>query len=71
MNPHLDISRLSPAERILLAEELWDSLASSPELAPIPADHLEELKHRLNAEAAGEGASLPWEDFRQQLLSRE
>jgi putative addiction module component (TIGR02574 family) len=69
MSRHLDISRLSPAERIALAEELWDSLATSPELTPIPAEHLEELNRRFKAEAAGGVVTLPWEAFSRKLLS--
>ena len=69
MTQHLDIFQLSPAERILLAEELWDSLVDTPELAPIPAEHLEELKHRLDAEAAGGVTALSLADFRRKLLS--
>jgi len=55
----------------LLAEELWDSLVGSPELAPIPTEHFEELKRRLNAEAAGGLTALSLDDFRRKLLSTE
>lgn len=38
MNPTLatEISRLSPAEKILLVEEIWDQVAESSETLPVP-----------------------------------
>lgn len=47
----IDISRLSPAERLRLVEELWDSLSPSDiPLTPAQADELDrrEALHRAN-----------------------
>ena len=50
MNPHMQSLRhLSAAEKLQLAEELWDDLASSPEPLPLPPWHREEA-HRRGAE---------------------
>ena len=40
----LDFSHLTPAERIELAEQLWDSLDAAT--LPLPADHVKELRER-------------------------
>ena len=34
-----EISRLSPTEKLQLVEELWDTLAASPDQLAIPAWH--------------------------------
>jgi putative addiction module component (TIGR02574 family) len=64
----LDIFALSPAERILLAERLWDSLAFRPELAPIPPKHFDELNRRTAAEEASKVDTLPWKEVKLQLF---
>lgn len=71
MPQSFDISRLSPAERILLAEELWDSLAVSPHEVPVPEEHLQELNRRLDAERRGELTSLSWEETKKMLFDRK
>jgi putative addiction module component (TIGR02574 family) len=70
MSRDIDIYRLTPPERILLAEELWDSLSFRPEMAPIPPEHLEELNRRLEAEARGETTSQSWEEVKQELFPK-
>ena len=42
--PLFDFSHLSPAERIQLAEELWESLPA--EALPLTPDHVAELTRR-------------------------
>ena len=44
----IDIATLSPAERLELIEQLWDSLSSTPEAVPFPDAHREELDRRLD-----------------------
>jgi putative addiction module component (TIGR02574 family) len=65
----IDIDSLSEAERIQLAEDLWDSIApDSPELVITPAMEalLEErvAEHRRNP-----GAGEPWEVVRERILA--
>lgn len=38
-----DIKKLSTAEKILLVEDLWDSIASDESVVPVPQSHMEEL----------------------------
>jgi putative addiction module component (TIGR02574 family) len=68
MSPDLlrdEILRLPPAERLRLLEDLWDSLAASPEHVPLPDAHRAELEARLTDPA--EQASLSWDDVRRTL----
>jgi len=41
------VARLSTPERILLVEDLWDSIALEEEGVPVPTSHLDELEIRL------------------------
>ena len=71
MSQDLDISHLTPAERIMLAEQLWDSLALGAEKAPIPPQHFEELNRRVKLEASGEATMVSWEEIKQELSPKE
>jgi putative addiction module component (TIGR02574 family) len=55
----VDIEQLSVAERIQLVEDLWDSLATTPEAIPVTQAQRDELDRRLQAhrENPSEGAS--------------
>lgn len=52
---------LSPAERLRLAEALWDSLASNPDQVAIPQWHKELLDERLKEldQDGSDGSSWP------------
>ena len=55
--PILDFSHLTPAERIELAEQLWDSLDA--DALPLPETHGKELRER--RARLGEGPpGQPW-----------
>jgi putative addiction module component (TIGR02574 family) len=70
MNHLSEILLLSPAERIVLVQDIWDSLAASPEEVPVPTEHLEELRRRSDAEARGEMTLSPWAAVKKRILSR-
>ena len=42
-----EIDKLSTKDKILLVENLWDSIRSEVESIPIPKSHQEELDNRL------------------------
>jgi putative addiction module component (TIGR02574 family) len=65
--PIIDISRLTVAERIQLAEDLWDSLAEAPEVLELTEAQRAELDRRLEAHRADPDAAIPWEVLRQEL----
>jgi putative addiction module component (TIGR02574 family) len=67
-NSSFDFSHLTAAERIQLAEDLWDSLVPDADALPVPPEHLAELERRLADpdEIADDGVS--WEELRETLL---
>ena len=63
MNPDIDISQLSPAECILLAEQLWDRARNHPEAIPVTEAQMAELNRRMDAYERGElPPGLSWEE---------
>lgn len=67
----IDYSHLSNAERILLAEELWDSVAAHPDNIPVPPEHLAELQRRLAIADRGEMTYSSWPDVKRRLSRPE
>jgi putative addiction module component (TIGR02574 family) len=63
-----DFSQLTPAERILLAEDLWDSLTLEQDAPSLSAAQQEELQRRLAAADRGDMAYSPWEDVKHRIL---
>ncbi len=61
------IQQLSVAERILLVEELWESIASKPASIPLPQSHRAELDRRLAAYEKDPGRLLSLEDLRERI----
>ena len=43
-----EILQLPPGERLELVQEIWDSLAVTPEAVPVPDWHRTELDRRLD-----------------------
>jgi putative addiction module component (TIGR02574 family) len=71
MTDKIDIARLSPAERILLAEDLWDSLAAGQNPPALTPAQLEELERRLAAADRGEMTYSSWDEVKRRLLPKE
>ena len=63
-----EILELPPSERLKLVEEIWDSLAATPNDVPIPDWHREELDRRLDSPAPGPGES--WDEVRAKLRDK-
>jgi len=71
MKPEIDISQLSPAECILLAEQLWEQARAHAEAIPVTPAQLEELNRRLDALNSGTMApGEPWEVVSERLWGR-
>ncbi len=66
----LDINRLTPEERIRLAEELWNSLLDEPEVVPLTQAQAEELDRRLDAYREDSDPGEPWRAALQQIRKR-
>lgn len=61
-----DLLRLSTAERIQLAEDLWDSVAAEanadPERVPVSDAHRREILRRSEAYRQNPGAAVPLDE---------
>jgi putative addiction module component (TIGR02574 family) len=58
--PRIDFTQLSPAERLRLVEELWDSL--SPAQVPVTAEQARELARREALHDADPRRGHPWRE---------
>jgi putative addiction module component (TIGR02574 family) len=64
-----ELMELTPAERLDLVEDLWDSIA--PEnLPPLSPEEIDELKRELADHQAEPTGAQPWETVRAWLWSR-
>jgi len=59
-----EITRLTIPERILLLQDLWDSIASEESSVPVPQSHREELDRRLAEYEKDPGRLLTLDDLR-------
>ncbi len=66
----LGIDRLTVAEKIALAQAIWDSIASEVERAPLTDAQKEEVDRRLAAHRANPQAAIPWEQVEAEALAR-
>jgi putative addiction module component (TIGR02574 family) len=69
--PLLDINRLTPDERIDLAEALWDSLAETPEEVSLTDTQAEELDRRLEAYRKDQDPGTPWREALRRIAEPE
>lgn len=66
-----DITKLTTPEKIILVEDLWDSISADETAVPIPASHQEELNRRLTAYRSAPGSLLSLEELQSHLLLRK
>ncbi len=57
-----DLSDLGIAEKLQLVEDLWDEIASRPEMVPVHDWQKEELKRRKAAREKDPGSGITWEE---------
>jgi putative addiction module component (TIGR02574 family) len=62
-----EILRLSVAERIQLAEDIWDSIAADPAALPLTDAQRQELDRRLESYAQNPDEGLPWEELKEKV----
>jgi putative addiction module component (TIGR02574 family) len=69
MNTQLsDILQLSVAERIQLAEDIWDSIAAFPESLELTAAQQQELDRRLQSLTQNPNEGVSWAELKASLL---
>jgi putative addiction module component (TIGR02574 family) len=64
----IDVAKLSPAERLRLVEELWDSL--TPADIPLTPAQAEELDRREGLHRAHAGRGRPWREVLDEIEHR-
>jgi putative addiction module component (TIGR02574 family) len=64
-----ELMKLTPEERIELAQDLWDTIKSE-DLPPLTADELAEFDRRLAEHQRDPSTAVPWEDVKVRLLAR-
>jgi putative addiction module component (TIGR02574 family) len=65
----MNLHELTPSEKILLAEGLWDSVASDEQLFPLTEDQKKELDVRLTRYSIDPEAGDSWENVRNRISS--
>ena len=65
------ISDLSVPEKILLVEDLWDSISLKTKDIPIPESHKEELDRRFEKNKNNPGKLLTLEELQQNIENRK
>jgi putative addiction module component (TIGR02574 family) len=66
-----NVAHLTTAEKILLVEDLWDSIASDESSVPVPQSHKDELDRRLNAHTSNPGNLLSLNELRAGIGKRK
>jgi len=66
-----EIIKLSTPEKILLVEDLWDSIASDESAVPVLQSHKEELDRRLKRYGSPPGNLLSLEELRTRVEKRK
>ena len=67
----MEIQSLTVSERILLAEALWDSVASEDTDIELTGKQKEELNQRLEAYAVDHESGLSWDDVKARILHKK
>lgn len=69
--PLPDFRNLSVAERIQLAEDIWDSIAiENPDAADLTPAQRQEIQARVKAHDQDPSSALPWDKVRSELFQR-
>jgi putative addiction module component (TIGR02574 family) len=69
MKEFSNILEMSVAERILLVEEIWDSIAENPEAVDLTDSQKNELDRRLYSYHENPGAGSPWTEVKEKILA--
>ena len=63
----IDIASLSAEQRLELLEQIWDSLAATPESVPVTPAQLRELDRRLDELDRDGPVGIRWDDVLRKL----
>ena len=62
-----EIAKLNAQEKILLVEDIWDSIALDESVVPIPRSHRDELDRRLRMHESAFGNLLTLEELQARI----
>jgi putative addiction module component (TIGR02574 family) len=65
------LRQLPVAERIMLVQDLWDSIAEHPDELELSEEHKQLLDSRLEAYHQNPQAGSPWEQVKARILKRQ
>ncbi len=65
-----DVLKLNVAERLLLVEDIWDSVASTPESIKLTPSQRKELDHRLSSFRKHPSGGSSWAEVKKRILKR-
>ena len=65
------IFEMSVAQRLLLVEDIWDSIAEHPDEIPLTDSQKKELDKRLNAYYENPEAGKSWTEVKAKILSHK
>lgn len=65
-----ELLQLSEAERIQLAQDLWDSIPADSEALSLTDEQRRELDRRLAEHQQDPSSAIPWEEVRARLRAR-
>lgn len=66
-----DILELSVPERILLVEDIWDSIVNFPDSIKLTDEQKKELEARLNSYHKNPNLGSPWKDVKKRILNEK
>jgi putative addiction module component (TIGR02574 family) len=66
-----EVKKLSVAERILLVEEIWDTIAAEQESLEVTEAQKRELDRRLEAYESSPGDGSSWEEVKQRIMAHK
>ena len=66
-----ELANLSVPEKILLVEDIWDSIAAEESQVPVPEAHKRELDRRLARQKGGLGQLLGLEELQERISRRK
>lgn len=65
-----ELLALSEAERIQLAQDLWDSIPLDSEALALTPEQIREIDRRMEEHRADPSSAIPWAEARAQLRER-
>lgn len=66
-----EISELNLPEKMLLVEDIWESIAADESNVPVPQSHLDELDKRFQRYSVDPGRLLSLEELQERIEKRK